>query len=103
MIIIDPTETSSSKVEILGSGNIIKCSKCRSSNCTLEIDKSNKTTVQCRDCKTKYVETLSHSLKEEKQKFMILDFISDSHSLKEQQQKVFLLETLLDKNKSKPK
>ena len=40
---------------------------------------------------------------EEMQKFMILDFISDSHSLKEEQQKVFLLETLLNKGKSKSK
>ena len=103
MIMIDPTETSSPKVEILGSGNIIKCSKCGSANCTLAYDKSNKTTVQCMDCKVKYVETLSHSLKEEKQKFMILDFISDLHSLKEEQQKVFLLETLLNKGKSKSK
>ena len=103
MIMIDPTETPSPKVEILGSGNIIKCSKCGSTNCTLAYDKSNKTTAQCMDCKIKYVETLSHSLKEEKQKFMILDFISNSHSLKEEQQKVFLLETLLNKGKNKSK
>ena len=103
MIMIDPTETSSPRVEILGSGSIIKCSKCGSANCTLAYDKSNKTTIQCMDCKTKYVETLSHSLKEEKQKFMILDFISDSHSLKEERQKVFLLETLLNPVKSKSK
>ena len=103
MIMIDPTETSSPRVEILGSGNIIKCSKCGSTNCTLAYDKSNKTTAQCLDCKIKYVETLSHSLKEEKQKFIILDGLSDSHIIKEEQQKVFLLQGLLEKGKNKSK
>ncbi len=103
MIMIDPTETSSPRVEILGSGNIIKCSKCGSTNCTLAYDKSNKTTAECIDCKIKYVETLSHSLKEEKQKLIILEGLSDSHSRKEEQQKVFILEALLENGKSKSK
>ena len=103
MIMIDPTETSSPRVEILGSGKIIKCSKCGSANCTLVYDKSNKTTAQCIDCKTKYVETISHSLKEEKQKFIILEGLSDSHSIKEEQQKVFILGALLEEGKSKSK
>lgn len=103
MIMIDPTKISSPKVEILGLGGIIKCSKCQSTNCTIVYDESNKTTVECLECKIKYIETISHSLNEEKQKFMILEGLSNMYNLREEEQKVFILEAIIDHNKNTSK
>ncbi len=104
MIMINPTESKSPKVEILGSGNTIKCVECGSSNCNLIFDKkSNKTNAQCMDCEMKYKETLSHLLKEEQQKFIVLESLSDSHAHREEQQKMYLLETLLEVSKKNSK
>lgn len=101
MIMIDPRQTSPN-VEILGSGIPIKCSKCGSNNCNLTFDKkTNKTVAQCIDCDIKFRESVSHQLKEQEQKFIILESLSNSQALKEEQQKVFLLEGLLQSQKSK--
>ena len=101
-ITISPSEKSSPRVGILGTGNIIICSKCGSSNCIVTYDKkSNKTIGQCLNCKISYVETLSHTLKEEQQKFMILEYFSNLKSLKEEQQKMFILKKLLTQDESK--
>ena len=101
MIMIDPRQTSPN-VEILGSGIPIKCSKCGSNNCNLTFDKkTNKTVAQCIDCDIKFRESVSHQLKEQEQKFIILESLSNSQALKEEQQMVFILEGLLQSQKSK--
>ena len=103
MIMIHPSKDNSPRIEILGSGNIINCSKCGSSNCTLEYDrKSNKTICKCIDCEIRYLETFSHNLKEEKQKMIILKGLSDRHQLVEEHQKVIILKGLLDLSTNKP-
>lgn len=104
MIMVNPNKKPSLGIEILGVGNIINCSKCESTNCTLEYDKKSKMTVcKCIDCETRYLETFSHDLKEEKQKIIILKALSNPHQVAEESQKVIILKGLLDEGKNKSK
>jgi len=103
MIMVNPKKESSLGIEILGLGSIIHCLKCGSINCTLEYDKKFNTTLcKCIDCETRYLETFSHDLKEEKQKIIILNALS-THQIAEERQKVIILKGLVydGKNKSK--
>lgn len=103
MIMIHPGKNNSPRIEILGSGETIFCSKCGSSNCTLEYDKNfNKTVCKCIDCEIRYLQVYSHTLREEKQKVIILKGLSYNHQLAEEHQKVIILKGLLDLSTNKP-
>ncbi len=98
MIIFNPRVGKNPEVEVLGIGNRLTCSKCGSKNCSLELnEKTDNWEHKCNDCMNFFVQTTSHSLKEEQQKVILLEE-STTHSLKEEQQKVILLQNLL-KNK----
>ncbi len=100
MIMVNPQNPAESKVRMLGIGNQLSCFKCGSSNCTLEFD-NNKSewSSKCVECDRKMIQTISHKLKEEQQKAILLESISDTHSLNEEKQKVILLEYLIDEKK----
>ena len=100
MIMINPQQPLESKVQLLGVGNQITCNHCGSKNCSLEFDsKKNEWKSKCLDCDKNLIQTMSHELKEEQQKAILLEEEIDKHSLKEEKQKVILLEYLLKDKK----
>ena len=95
-ILLSFSEDSQLYMEILGSGKIIQCPNCHSTDYTLYIDNNfQRTITNCNNCEKKYVETLSHKLNEEQQRIIILEGLTDRSNLKEEQQKVLILEEIV--------
>lgn len=76
MIVINPNEYPSIKIEVLGIGIRHKCDVCGSSNFTLTYyTKPNKMEYRCIDCELEHTDTVARLLKEERQKVVFLKFI----------------------------
>ena len=76
MIVINPNEYPSIKIEVLGIGIRHKCDVCGSSNFTLTYyTKPNKMEYRCIDCELEHANTAARLLKEERQKVVFLKFI----------------------------
>ena len=98
-IIFNPNHDDKSIVQVLGVGNTLTCSKCRSKKCTLDYDlKTNLWSYSCIDCHLSLVQTNQKKLKEEQQKVFLLEELDTERALREEQQKVLLLEALIKKN-----
>lgn len=98
MIMINPNQDIS-RIEIFGSKNKVKCLKCGSTNCNIEYDrKTKKLNTKCVDCDLRYREYYSHSLKEEKQKVIILRALTKLQLEKDERQKVILIDKKSKKN-----
>jgi len=92
MITINPNQDVS-RIEIFGSKNKVKCLKCGSTNCNLEYDpKTKKFNTKCVDCDLRYREYYSHSLKEEKQKVIILKALTKVQLEEDERQKVIFMD-----------
>ena len=75
MIVINPNEYPSIKIEVLGIGIRHKCDVCGSSNFTLTYyTKPNKMEYRCIDCELEHTDTVARLLKEERQKVVFLKF-----------------------------
>ena len=81
-ILLGFSEDSQLNMEILGSGKIIQCPNCSSTDGILSIDKNfQMTVVKCNSCEKKYVGILSHKLKEGQQTIIMLEEIVKSKNI----------------------
>lgn len=98
MITINPKHKDASIMEIIGSGEEISCIRCGSRNCDLKFEANlNKMVGYCKNCEMTSNEFFLQKQREEQQKLVILQALSEKRTALEEKQIVFILEGILEK------